>query len=459
MSGPGYGPARYIRDKFFDAGVVAAAGAAAWVIHDLALSKAVNAAARWAVHRMTNSVVGGFDRISAPYVNGPFAGWLTPDDHVAALPTKTDRQGRIVPISHSSELQGSNRSVIRRGSLYKHYRSPLSSMSQRRSYRKKPVARKFVKKNRVMYPEYGRYPSQALADVEASDGKLQLAGEYGRWGSIPKSPPSGLKYYDACTGAAAGQPYTGIRGLVLADDLWMNCGNPNLGWGNVATSLWDPLGIPITGSTSYAYTIAPGPGSTRASQEIVVAAIIIQVRFNAPLITLDSNSDLSVLQIAGECQFAMRFIMDTQCNGLQFTYIDVDQPIDDKTSSTYVPNGNAYQTLPNVANETRFETVGRLHHRFPFAADDLINAALVGGPAQIQSVDRTCDYEFVVKDPFLVNYQSVAYGSGTGSVDQRKSLNFNALVATNWDSMISLNTMTLYMPGVSILSRTIFYDA
>jgi len=364
------------------------------------------------------------------------------------------------PSSSFFESRGPQESLIRRVNLHRY----TSVMRPRTVARKRAAPKRGrVNRSKTMYKNFGRYPEEPLAAVEASDGRLQLSGYYGRWGEIPKAPPTGMKYFDACTGTPAGQVGAGAYGAFNVDGTTFNLGSPNLAlaW-NVAGIAWDPLQIPMVGCTSNSpYATVRGPGSSRSSQRIVIAAIIVQLRFFSPVVAVGTPGELHALLQAAPNMLEVEFFIDRQCNGVQFADTDVYELEDSKSSSLYYPTGYSQIHLPSVQNENRFESLGSERAIFSFGSEDLVSDNITEANPALTSdyttTRRYVDCTYVLKDGFVVDYQSVAYGSGSGAIDQRKSMNFNGLFSSNWsDTLVA--TQTCY-PGVSVMSRTIFYDA
>lgn len=343
--------------------------------------------------------------------------------------------------------------------------SSSSSGAMSGSYRRRTVAPRFaerkpkrrpVKRGRVGRSSYGSYPAGSTDLVAASNGTERLGGQFaGRWNSIPRSPPSNLKFYDATTGG------------YHFEDLGANA----LNLGGVVTpadALWDPLGIPTSGAQAFGYHQKGGLANTRVSQDIVVVGIEVKLVFISPatgIVTGGAPAAWALISAIDDYTPEVRFYIDRQCNGSQFTESDVYQRIDDKTALTIFPTGDQYQQLPNVGNEARFDHVGTVSTRFTYKLDDFFPSS---GGLDFIANSRRHEATFILKDPFVVNYSAAEYGQGVGGVNERKSLNFNGMFIAPWDNgaVTALCTKTLGptanndQPGkLAILSRTIFYDA
>jgi len=453
--------AQGIVDALYAHGAGSAASLAGEVIVDRVVDQGIRYAAKSAAAGIAYTLKQDYNALKMPfdyfydrmYGDAPTASASksTLADSTSALPTQ---------FYSEFSPRGPGSSVIRRENL-----SRYMSTRPRVAYAGKRVATKRTRpvrstRGKPIYRNYGRYPVQALAAVEASDGQLVMSGMYGRWGQIPKEPPTGLKYFDACTGfptAVGSWPW----GLQVDSNNGFNMGNPPAP--NAPELAWDPLMIPMMGVTAQLpYATVRGAGSTRTSQRVVVAAIVVQITFYSPTLQIQSLTELDDVLTQPIVRSSIGWYIDKQCNGAQFAEADVYEYVDNKNTSNLFPNVYSNQHLPSVQNENRFECVGQNIAEFTMGPDDFLSTNIVAADpsltAKYYSVHKSSDQEFVLKDKFVVDFQTVAYGSGTGAIDQRKSMNFNGVF--NSTAVGSLYGATMPIPScVSILSRTIFYDA
>jgi len=313
------------------------------------------------------------------------------------------------------------------------------------SYKRRPL-KKRAYGSRTKQTRFGRYPASAMRSVNRSNGAQVLASKMdSRWEEIPKQVPSSLKYFDTVSGAIPSY----ITGLVY-----------QLGG---ATTEWDPLGIAEYNVIPPFYAGARGAGSSRRGPKITVVAIEIMVWFANihPIFDLADAGDCNNIRLLSNSDFKVDFYLDRQCNGAQFAAADVLEMIDTKSTNTNYPNEyNVTQTFPSVENDGRFEMLGRAEAAFRIDFGQMYPGA---GATTRLAPNYNSTFKLVLKGPYDIAYNPRNnVSTGSGSIDQRKSLNINGLYSAHYRED-ALQNMSLYtsdfLPGLWIGSRTIFYDS